>query len=70
MAANLDGPGPRSDATDEAPPSRTLFVRNIAFSVTEEEVKSLFSRYGEVRRIFNLIQKRGMAFVTFVSIYS
>jgi hypothetical protein len=27
----------------------------------------LFKKYGEVKRVFNLIDKRGMAFITYVT---
>jgi hypothetical protein len=47
-------------------PSRTLFVRNISYDTREEDLRQLFEQYGPVRKIFNLIRKRGMAFVTFV----
>jgi len=46
-------------------PSRTLFVRNISYDTKEEDLKQLFEKFGPVRKIFNLIRKRGMAFVTF-----
>ena len=33
-------------------------------------IVELFSKYGEIKRVFNLIPKRGMAFITFVRISS
>jgi RNA recognition motif-containing protein len=47
--------------------TRTLFVRNVSYSIQEKQMKELFAKYGELKRFFNLIEKRGMAFVTYVS---
>ena len=50
----------------QAPPSRTLFVRNIEPSTTEAELMNLFQSFGTVRKVAsNLILSRHMAFVTF-----
>jgi RNA recognition motif-containing protein len=51
-------------------PTRTLFVRNISYNVSENEVYEIFAKFGELKRFFNLIEKRGMAFVTYVRFYS
>lgn len=48
-------------------PSRTLFVRNISYEVTEEELRPIFEKYGEIKKFFNRVSKRGMAFITYVS---
>lgn len=50
--------------------SRTLFVRNINYDISESSLRELMEKYGEIKRFFNLIDKRGMAFITFVSIHS
>jgi RNA recognition motif-containing protein len=53
-----------------APPeqqSRTLFVRNVSYNTSERTLMDLFKKYGEVKRVFNLIDKRGMAFITYVT---
>jgi RNA recognition motif-containing protein len=46
-------------------PSRTLFIRNVNYGVSEEILREMFEPYGEIKRFFNLIEKRGMAFVTY-----
>lgn len=54
-----------------APPeqqSRTLFVRNVSYNTSERTLMDLFKKYGEVKRVFNLIDKRGMAFITYYDI--
>lgn len=48
-------------------PTKTLFVRNIAFEVSQSELRELFALYGPVNHIFEQIDKRGIAFVTYVS---
>lgn len=48
-------------------PTRTLFIRNIPYTTNEEEVRQLFSPFGDIKLVFSLIQKRGLAFVTYVS---
>lgn len=52
---------------DREKPSRSLFVRNIPYDVTQEEMNTLFTEYGPLSRFYNLIPKRGIAFITFVS---
>ena len=47
-------------------PCRVLFVRNINYDANEAQIRNIFGKYGEIKSIFDLIQKRGMAFVTFV----
>ncbi|KAG1446473.1 hypothetical protein G6F56_009559 [Rhizopus delemar] len=49
-------------------PCRTLFVRNIQYNITEKEVRAMFKRFGEIKDIFNLIDKRGMVFITFYDV--
>ena len=39
-----------------------LYVGNLSFSVTNEQLKELFSNYGEVREV-NVIEGRGFGFV-------
>ena len=49
--------------------TRTLFVRNLPFEYTEEELKRMFEKFGEVKKSYLLSgDKKGMAFVTYVSI--
>eukprot|EP00834_Sanchytrium_tribonematis_P003505 NODE_136_length_16465_cov_1.184957.p8 type:complete len:310 gc:universal NODE_136_length_16465_cov_1.184957:7940-7011(-) len=47
---------------------RTLFIRNIAYEVTEEDILDIFSKFGEIKRSFSLIKDRGIAFITFYDI--
>ena len=60
-------PDPGAKHTLEKP-TRTLFVRNIDYNATEDEVREVFEKYGYVQGVFSRIDSRGMAFVTFVSI--
>jgi RNA recognition motif-containing protein len=60
--ANFNATKPAGDDK----PTRTLFIRNISYDTSERSVVDLFSKYGEINRVFNLIPKRGMAFVTYV----
>jgi len=48
-------------------PSRTLFIRNVQYETPEKEIHDMFSKFGEIRKFFNIVAKRGMAFVTYVS---
>ena len=47
---------------------RTLFIRNVDYEITEEDILTCFSQFGEVKRSFFLIEKRGIAFVTYFDI--
>jgi RNA recognition motif-containing protein len=47
-------------------PCRVLFVRNVDYTTTELDVKNLFTPYGEIKTVFDLIAKRGLVFVTYV----
>ncbi|KAI8368872.1 hypothetical protein EDC96DRAFT_441073, partial [Choanephora cucurbitarum] len=49
-------------------PCRTLFVRNVQYTIPESEIRSLFAEYGEIKDVFNLIENRGMIFVTFYDV--
>jgi len=39
-----------------------LYVGNLSFSVTKEQLEELFSNYGEVKQV-NIIEGRGFGFV-------
>ena len=39
-----------------------LYVGNLSYSVTNEQLEELFSNYGEVKQV-NIIEGRGFAFV-------
>jgi RNA recognition motif-containing protein len=49
-------------------PTRTLFVRNVPYECSQQEITDIFSAYGKLARVYDLIQKRGMAFVTYVRV--
>ncbi|OBZ80558.1 Protein MEI2-like 2, partial [Choanephora cucurbitarum] len=49
-------------------PCRTLFVRNVQYTIPESEIRNLFAEYGEIKDVFNLIENRGMIFVTFYDV--
>ena len=49
-------------------PSRTLFIRNVAFDVSEEQVRALFTKYGEIKTLFSMLERRGLVFVTYFDI--
>jgi RNA recognition motif-containing protein len=49
-------------------PTRTLFVRNIQFQTSIDEIVSMLEQYGALKTTFDLIAKRGLAFITFVSV--
>lgn len=51
--------GPKVERT------RTLFVRNISFKTPPQEIHQLFESYGDIFRFFSMIDKRGMAFVSY-----
>lgn len=59
---------PKSEAPAKEKPTRTLFVRNISYDYSPDEIEQLFAKYGQIKKFFNLISKRGMAFITYVSI--
>jgi hypothetical protein len=46
-------------------PCRTLFIRNINYETPEPYLRELFEKYGEIKRFFSLLEKRGMLFVTY-----
>lgn len=43
-----------------------LYVGNLSYSVTNEEVEKLFSQYGEVKQI-NILTNKGFGFVEMAS---
>lgn len=47
-------------------PTRTLFIRNIPYEANQTELNDVFAAYGKIARFYNLVPKRGMAFVTYV----
>mmetsp|Transcript_39590 Transcript_39590/g.61758 ORF Transcript_39590/g.61758 Transcript_39590/m.61758 type:complete len:138 (+) Transcript_39590:33-446(+) len=63
----------RGRANSRLPPevNRILFVRNLPFKITTEELYDLFGRYGAIRQIRkgNTKDTRGTAFVVYEDIY-
>lgn len=68
-----------SNTTSNQPPSlsssknqslNTLFVKNLPFEMSSDEVKKMFGEYGEVAFIKSQIHDRGRAFITFYDMRS
>ncbi|GAA5903177.1 uncharacterized protein JCM6883_002720 [Sporobolomyces salmoneus] len=59
-----DDGGPSGRGKDERP-GRILFVRNLKFGVTPEEVREKFAEIGDIKTFFDLVEKRSMAFITY-----
>ncbi|EGG21867.1 hypothetical protein DFA_01753 [Cavenderia fasciculata] len=49
-------------------PSRTLFIRNLGFYFKLDDIVPIFAKYGEIRKKYSLIPKRGILFLTFYDI--
>ncbi|KAG0343877.1 hypothetical protein BG004_004922, partial [Podila humilis] len=50
-------------------PNRTLFVRNIEnIDISEQDMRDLYSPYGDIRDVCNLIDSRGIMFISFYDI--
>ncbi|KAI8081310.1 uncharacterized protein BX664DRAFT_340098 [Halteromyces radiatus] len=60
----------RMDPRDEEKPCRTLFVRNIQFDTTPEEIWNVFGPYGDIKEIYNKVETRGLAFVHYYDLRS
>ncbi|GAA5881653.1 hypothetical protein JCM16303_005528 [Sporobolomyces ruberrimus] len=54
-----------SDRAKEERPGRIIFVRNLKFGVTPEEVREKFAEIGDIKTFFDLVEKRAMAFITY-----
>ncbi|KAJ9122344.1 hypothetical protein QFC22_001765 [Naganishia vaughanmartiniae] len=46
-------------------PCRTLFVRNVSYDADSSKIKAEFERYGDIKTFFDIINNRGMAFITY-----
>ncbi|GAA5888796.1 hypothetical protein JCM5296_004994 [Sporobolomyces johnsonii] len=46
-------------------PCRTLFVRNLKFGLSSEEVRAPFAAIGDIKTFFDLLEKRAMVFITY-----
>ncbi|KAI8351969.1 hypothetical protein B0O80DRAFT_106137 [Mortierella sp. GBAus27b] len=49
-------------------PNRTLFVRNLDYGVSVDEVEQKFRMYGEIQHTFSRIDNRGMMFIKYFDI--
>ncbi|KAJ4461766.1 putative Splicing factor 3B subunit 6 [Paratrimastix pyriformis] len=63
----------RARANQRLPPevNRILFVRNLPFKITSEEIYDIFGKFGAIRqiRLGNAPDTRGTAFVIYDDIY-
>lgn len=64
-ASQSQSKNPHTDGP--VPASRTLFIRNVQFDATKDIVIEKLEPYGDIKDTFDLIAKRGLIFVTFVS---
>lgn len=58
-------PDPDAERPEDSKPCRTLFVRNVAFEVNVHQFREQFEQFGEIKTWFDLIQRRGLLFVTY-----
>ncbi|TIB71658.1 hypothetical protein E3Q06_02420 [Wallemia mellicola] len=59
-----------SERLQRQKPCRTLFVRNISYNADPLSVRTPFESYGELADFFDLIEKRGMCFITYFDLRS
>lgn len=69
LVAKLSDPGHKQDRTGAMYDGREVYVSNVDWSATEEEISQIFSKYGEVERVrvpTNVAGKsKGIAFVVY-----
>ena len=58
-------PDPEAERPEDSKPCRTLFVRNVTFEVDIPAFRAEFEQFGAIKTFFDLIQRRGMVFVTY-----
>uniref|UniRef100_A0A2N9FC93 RRM domain-containing protein n=1 Tax=Fagus sylvatica TaxID=28930 RepID=A0A2N9FC93_FAGSY len=49
-------------------PSRTLFVRNINSNVEDSELKALFERFGDIRKLYTSCKHRGFVMISYYDV--
>ena len=66
-------PPPKTLAHKKLPPevNRILYVRNLPFGITDEDVYDIFGKYGAIRqiRVGNARSTKGTAYVVYEDIY-
>ncbi|KAF9973001.1 hypothetical protein BGZ73_003778 [Actinomortierella ambigua] len=46
-------------------PCRSLFIRNIGYSTGDDVIRELYSSYGDIQNFHTLLDRRGMAFISY-----
>ncbi|SCZ94797.1 BZ3500_MvSof-1268-A1-R1_Chr12-1g03665 [Microbotryum saponariae] len=46
-------------------PCRTLFIRNVKFGTDVQDIRDLFEPIGHIKTLFDMLDKRGMVFLTY-----
>ncbi|GAC74762.1 protein Mei2 [Moesziomyces antarcticus T-34] len=64
------GGGGRGGFDEDEKPCRTLFVRSIQFEIDSQFVKREFEKFGQIKTFFDMVNKRGIAFVTYYDLRS
>ncbi|GAA98917.1 uncharacterized protein L969DRAFT_88965 [Mixia osmundae IAM 14324] len=54
-----------NDPRNRERPGRTLFVRSVKYDTKPQDIRDMFERFGEIRSFYDIIGKRGMAFVSY-----
>ena len=49
-------------------PCRTLFVRNLGYKADGRKIEAAFAKYGAIKDVSDLIEKRGLMFISFYDI--
>ncbi|TIA90201.1 hypothetical protein E3P99_01713 [Wallemia hederae] len=60
----------KNERVQRVKPCRTLFVRNIAYDLNPDIVRTPFEQFGELERYYDLVARRGMCFVTYYDVRS
>lgn len=55
---------------DPPKPSNAIFIKNIPYDLSNEEFQNIYSKFGEIASITNIIKDKGIAFITYYSILS